>query len=135
MSFSENWVTYAIGFLAQLLFSARLVSQWFLSEKSKEVENPTIYWKLSLIASILLFIYGYLRQDLAIMAGQAFVYLIYFRNLQLKKQWKSSGLILKSLVVISPVILAVFFIFISDLTWETLLKAENIATCYYYLEY
>ncbi len=62
------------------------------------------------------------------MAGQAFVYLIYFRNLQLKKKWQSSGLILKSVVVASPVILAVFFIFISDLTWEILLKGENIAT-------
>lgn len=128
MNIPGNWLIYSVGFLAQLLFSARLVSQWLLSEKSQKVENPTLYWKLSLIASILLFIYGYLRQDLAIMTGQAFVYLIYFRNLQLKDQWKSSNLILKSVVVSSPVILAVFFIFISDLTWKILLKGENITT-------
>jgi len=69
----ESWPIFAIGFLAQLLFSARLISQWFLSEKSKEVETPVLFWKLSLLASILLFTYGYLRDDFAIMLGQDWV--------------------------------------------------------------
>ena len=79
----QDWPIFAIGFLAQLLFSARLISQWFLSEKSKKVETPVLFWKLSLIASILLFTYGYLREDFAIMLGQFLIYGIYWRNLDL----------------------------------------------------
>jgi len=62
----SNWIIYGIGFLAQLLFSVRLINQWFLSEKAEKIKTPILFWKLSLFGSILLFIYGYLRNDLAI---------------------------------------------------------------------
>ena len=61
---------YIIGFLAQALFSARILVQWILSEKAKRVVSPTIFWVLSMIASYLLFIYGWLRDDFATMLGQ-----------------------------------------------------------------
>jgi len=72
---------YGIGFLAQLLFSARLFVQWFLSERQKRVVTPSLFWQLSLLASFLLFVYGYWRQDFAIMLGQSLTYYIYIRNL------------------------------------------------------
>ena len=90
----SNWLIYGIGFLAQLLFSVRLINQWFLSEKAEKIKTPRLFWKLSLFGSILLFIYGYLRNDLAIMLGQFLVYAVYFRNLQLQNQWKSSNIVL-----------------------------------------
>ena len=80
----SNWLIYGIGFLAQLLFSGRLLVQWILSEKNKRVITPSLFWKLSLFASFLLFVYGYLRDDFAIMLGQSLTYFIYIRNLQLQ---------------------------------------------------
>ncbi|HAI18974.1 MAG TPA: lauroyl acyltransferase, partial [Xanthomarina gelatinilytica] len=70
----SNWIIYSIGFLAQILFSSRLIVQWLTSEKQKQVTTPTLFWSLSLMASFLLFVYGYLRNDFAIMFGQALTY-------------------------------------------------------------
>ena len=80
----SDWLVYAIGFVAQLLFSARSITQWIVSEKSKKVLTPVLFWQLSLLASFLLFIYGYYRNDFAIMLGQVLTYFIYIRNMQLQ---------------------------------------------------
>ena len=41
---------FCIGLLAQACFSARILIQWFLSEKKHEVISPTLFWVfLSLI--------------------------------------------------------------------------------------
>ena len=84
----SDWLIYTIGFIAQILFSSRLVVQWITSEKQRKVITPTLFWTLSLIASFLLFIYGYLRDDFAIMLGQTLTYFIYIRNLQLQNEWQ-----------------------------------------------
>jgi len=83
----SSWFIYAIGFGAQLLFSGRSILQWIVSEKKKRVLTPVLFWKLSLIASFLLFVYGYLRNDFAIMLGQILTYFIYIRNMHLQDQW------------------------------------------------
>ncbi|GAA4312636.1 lipid-A-disaccharide synthase N-terminal domain-containing protein [Pontixanthobacter gangjinensis] len=123
----QDWPIFAIGFLAQLLFSARLISQWFLSEKSQKVETPVLFWKLSLLASILLFTYGYLREDLAIMLGQFLIYGVYWRNLVLMGEWKKRNLFFKALVNIFPSGIAAYIIFFGSLTWSDLFKSENIS--------
>ena len=56
----SNWIIYGIGFLAQLLFSSRILLQWIASERNKKVLAPHLFWEISLFASVLLFIYGYL---------------------------------------------------------------------------
>ncbi|MDE6106537.1 MAG: lipid-A-disaccharide synthase N-terminal domain-containing protein, partial [Bacteroidales bacterium] len=68
-----KWL-YIIGFLAQALFSARLLLQWLLSERSRQVVSPSVYWILSIAGSYLLFIYGWLRDDFAIIFGQFISY-------------------------------------------------------------
>ena len=83
----NDYFIYFIGLTAQLLFSLRLIVQWLFSEKENKVVAPTFFWIVSLIASILFFIYGYLRNDFAIMLGQFITYYIYIRNLQLQNQW------------------------------------------------
>lgn len=110
-----------------MLFSARLISQWVLSERSKKVETPSLFWRLSLIGSILLFIYGYLREDLAIMLGQAVVYVIYIRNLQLQNKWINSNIYLKIVVLGFPLLITIYLSFFSDLSWKDLVAGENIA--------
>ena len=87
----SSWIIISIGALAQILFSSRLLLQWILSEKHKKVLTPVLFWELSLLASFLLFIYGYLRDDFAIMLGQMITYYIYIRNMQLQHQWQKLG--------------------------------------------
>jgi lipid-A-disaccharide synthase-like uncharacterized protein len=84
----DHILIYGLGFLSQILFFARNIAQWFLSEKEGEVISPAVYWQISLAASVLMFIYGVLRNDFAIVLGQMIVYMIYIRNLQLKKVWR-----------------------------------------------
>ena|SRR5690606_514291 len=104
----DNWLIYSIGFFAQILFSARLLHQWISSEKLKRVCTPTLFWFLSLLASFLLFIYGWLRDDFAIMLGQILSYFIYIRNLQLQGKWKGSPLILRWFLVLFPILIITY---------------------------
>lgn len=103
-----SWQIYIIGFTAQALFSLRLIMQWIASEKEKKVLTPTNFWKASLLASFLLFVYGYLRDDFSIMLGQALTYFIYIRNIQLQKQWKNFPRWFRIFLFLFPVMLVIY---------------------------
>ena len=94
---------YVIGFLAQVFFSARILLQWILSERAKKVISPAIFWQLSIVGSYLLFVYGWLRDDLAIILGQIISYYIYIWNLDKKHQWKKLPFIIRTLLLLTPV--------------------------------
>lgn len=120
------WIIYSIGFLAQLLFSARLLVQWLKSEKHKRIITPSIFWKLSLIGSTLLFIYGYFRQDFAIMFGQTLTYFIYIRNLQLQGEWKPIKGWVRIMIVVFPFVLGSYFLISGNYEIDILFKKELI---------
>lgn len=103
-----EWLIYAIGFLAQLLFSGRMLLQWLLSEKSKKVLTPRLFWQLSLLASFLLFVYGWLRDDFAIMLGQTLTYFIYIRNIQLQGEWKKLPRAFRLFLYLFPAIIVFY---------------------------
>ena len=94
---------YVIGFLAQVFFSARILLQWILSERAKKVIYPAIFWQLSIVGSYLLFVYGWLRDDFAIILGQIISYYIYIWNLDKKHQWKKLPFIIRTLLLLTPV--------------------------------
>ena len=94
---------YVIGFLAQVFFSARILLQWILSERAKKVISPAIFWQLSIVGSYLLFVYGWLRDDFAIILGQIISYYIYIWNLDKKHQWKKLPFIIRTLLLLTPV--------------------------------
>ncbi len=104
----NDWVIYTIGFTAQFLFSARLVVQWVKSEKSKRIVTPSLFWKLSLLASFLLFVYGYLRDDFAIMLGQSLTYFIYIRNLHLQGEWQKSPRWFRWFLILFPILIVAY---------------------------
>lgn len=104
----SSGLIYAIGFLAQLLFSGRLFVQWFLSEKHKRIVTPTLFWKLSLVASFLLFVYGYLREDFAIMLGQSLTYFIYIRNLHFQGEWQKAPAALRYFLLAFPLLILIY---------------------------
>lgn len=120
------WI-YIIGFLAQLLFSSRTFYQWLASEKQKQVVAPRFFWQMSLLASVLLFIYGYLRQDFAIMLGQSLTYFIYIRNIQLEGQWHKFPKISRVFLWIFPVLVVVFYFNNNKMDINNLFDTNNIA--------
>jgi lipid-A-disaccharide synthase-like uncharacterized protein len=122
----SNWIIYSIGFIAQILFSSRLIVQWITSEKQRKVITPTIFWMLSLIASFLLFIYGYLRADFAIMLGQSLTYFIYIRNLHLQNQWGKLPLLVRSILIITPIAIVIYYYNNNIIDRDLLFKNEAI---------
>lgn len=122
----NSWIVYSIGFLAQLLFSSRLLVQWVISEKNKKVLTPSTFWTLSLLASFLLFVYGYLRNDFAIMLGQALTYFIYIRNLQLQGQWIKLPKFFRIFLLVFPIILIIYSYNNNTYDLEKLFKNEAI---------
>ncbi len=95
-------VLFLVGFLAQAFFSARILVQWILSEKKKQVVSPTLFWVLSVLGSYLLFLYGWLRDDFAIILGQVIAYYIYLWNLKEKGLWTRLPLVVRSVLVLTP---------------------------------
>lgn len=103
-----HWLVFGLGFLAQGLFSSRIFLQWIISEKHKKVLTPNLFWEISLVASCLLFIYGYLRDDFAIMLGQVITYYIYVRNIQLENEWEKRPRWLRILIYFFPAIILIY---------------------------
>ena len=122
----KDWLIYSIGFIAQILFSGRLIIQWITSEKQRKVITPSIFWTLSLIASFLLFIYGYLRLDFAIMLGQSLTYFIYIRNLQLQGKWQKFPKLVQILLFTVPVLIVIFYYNNNKIDIDLLFKNEAI---------
>lgn len=103
MQISSSFV-YLIGFVAQGFFSARMLIQWILSERARKVVSPNLYWVCSLAGSILLFIYGWLRHDFAIILGQLISYYIYIWNLDIKGIWHRIPLLFRVLISALPLV-------------------------------
>ena len=74
-------VWLAIGFTAQLLFSARFLVQWIASERAKRSIVPLAFWYFSIAGGGLLLLYSIWRKDPVFILGQASGLLIYARNL------------------------------------------------------
>ncbi|MDY3120422.1 lipid-A-disaccharide synthase N-terminal domain-containing protein [Porphyromonas somerae] len=105
---SSNIAILSIGFLAQAFFSARTWVQWILSEKANKVLSPTIIWVLSLLGAYLLCIYGWLRNDFAIILGQFISYYIYLANLKLKGVWQRLPQVVGYLLLATPIVAVAF---------------------------
>jgi lipid-A-disaccharide synthase-like uncharacterized protein len=71
----------ALGFFAQILFSARFLVQWLASEKAKKSVVPVLFWYLSIAGSGLLLLYAIHRKDPVFILGQSTGIIIYSRNL------------------------------------------------------
>ncbi len=122
----NDWLIYSIGFLAQILFSSRLIVQWITSERHQRVVTPTLFWVLSLTASFLLFIYGYLRNDFAIMLGQTLTYFIYIRNLQLQNQWSKIHWSIRVILYLIPTAIVVYYFNNNVIDTDLLFRNEAI---------
>lgn len=122
----SNWIIISIGFFAQILFSGRMIIQWITSERHKKVVAPSLFWMLSLVASFIMFIYGYLREDFAIMFGQSLTYFIYIRNLQLQQQWTKIPIAGRTIFLVIPILIVVYYFNNNVIDIDKLFKNEAI---------
>ena len=78
-----NKLWLGLGFLAQLMFSARFLVQWLASERAGKSIVPLVFWYLSIAGSVLLLTYSIYRKDPVFILGQSLGIFIYSRNLYL----------------------------------------------------
>lgn len=123
----NEYLIFLLGFFAQFLYFLRTILQWFKSESEGEVMSPVIFWQISLLASMLMLVYGILRNDFSIMLGQFIVYAIYIRNLQLLKAWKKMFLISRILAVVLPVAILAWLFFGENHNFNSILKNEDVS--------
>ena len=109
----NQYLVFSIGFLAQILFSARQLTQWIASEKAGRVLSPLLFWQLSVLASFLLMVYGILRNDLVIILGQVVTYGVYIRNLHYHGFWAKIPRPVRFLTVLFPA-LALLWLLAAD---------------------
>ncbi|MGE3609304.1 MAG: lipid-A-disaccharide synthase N-terminal domain-containing protein [Bacteriovoracaceae bacterium] len=83
-----NQLILAVGLSGQFFYSGRILAQWLASEKENQSVVPMSFWILSLLGSIFLLIYAYLREDPVFFIGQIFGLGVYLRNIQLIQKRK-----------------------------------------------
>lgn len=119
------WI-YTIGFLAQAFFSARILYQWIVTEKAKKIITPPAFWLLSIFGSYLLFIYGVLRNDFAILFGQFIAYYIYLWNLNIQGIWKRLHVTMRTILLLTPIIAAALLMRDMNVFTTTFFRQKDI---------
>ncbi|HUP48317.1 MAG TPA: lipid-A-disaccharide synthase N-terminal domain-containing protein [Thermoanaerobaculia bacterium] len=77
----DFWV--AFGLMGQMIFGARFIVQWVVSERKKSSHIPIIFWYLSLSGGIVTALYAIHRRDPVFIIGQSAGIVVYVRNLML----------------------------------------------------
>jgi lipid-A-disaccharide synthase-like uncharacterized protein len=101
---SPFWV-YLLGFAGMGIYGVRILIQWYLSEKSHSVESPGIYWVLSSIGAVILYVYGWLRKDFSIIFGESVGYYIYMWNIGVMGLYKKVPRFLIVIQALFPVVI------------------------------
>ena len=83
------WVT--LGFLGQILFTGRMLVQWFVSEREKRSVVPTAFWWMSLVGASMLLVYFVWRKEPIGVLGQATGWFVYVRNLWMIHKAKATA--------------------------------------------
>ena len=73
----------AVGWAGQILFTLRVLHQWYFSEKTGRSHVTAAYWWFSLLATPLLLVYVLHRQDPVFIVGFLVNGFLYVRNLVL----------------------------------------------------
>jgi lipid-A-disaccharide synthase-like uncharacterized protein len=77
------FVVKLVGFAGQGLFAARMLAQWIASERARKSVVPRSFWKVSLIASLMILVYALWLADGVFVLGTLANTFVYLRNLSL----------------------------------------------------
>ena len=81
-NFFQEWDTWKyIGWVGNICFFSRFIVQWSATEKKRQVVIPVAFWWLSIFGSSILLSYSIHKGDSVFIAGQAFSWIPYARNL------------------------------------------------------
>ena len=122
---SPVWV-YLLGFTGMAIYGLRILIQWYLSEKSHVVESPGIYWVLSSIGAVILYIYGWLRKDFSIIFGESVGYYIYMWNIGIMGLYKKVPRIVFILQALFPVVILALIVKDIPTFTQTFLKNKDV---------
>jgi lipid-A-disaccharide synthase-like uncharacterized protein len=89
----KGWLVL-FGLSAQIMFMMRFMVQWISSERAGRSVMPEAFWYFSLGGGMMLIIYGVLRPDIVIIAGQIPAMIIYARNIVLIRRHKPGRVVL-----------------------------------------
>ena len=79
-----------VGWVGNVVFFSRFLVQWHATERQRRVVVPQAFWWLSLVGSLILLSYAIQRRDSVFIAGQAFSWIPYLRNLWIHRRTKAS---------------------------------------------
>jgi lipid-A-disaccharide synthase-like uncharacterized protein len=88
----------AIGIAGQVLFTARILVQWYASEKAKESVVPNSFWWLSVGGTLMLLAYAWFTGDAVFLIGPTLNLFLYLRNLMIAYRGRRLG----SVAVLAP---------------------------------
>ena len=83
-SLRNPWIL--LGLVGQAVFSLRFLVQWIESERAGRSVVPDSFWYLSIGGSMLLLVYAIWRRDPVFVLGQSAGFVIYARNLALRRR-------------------------------------------------
>ena len=122
---SPVWV-YLLGLAGMGIYGLRLLIQWYMSEKSKRVESPGIYWVLSSIGAVVLYLYGWLRKDFSIIFGESVGYYIYMWNISILGLYKRVPRFVVILQALFPLVILALIVRDLPTFSETFLHNEYV---------
>jgi lipid-A-disaccharide synthase-like uncharacterized protein len=89
MTITEGlWI--AVGAGGQVCFGARMLVQWYASEKEGRSVVPPVFWHISLVGSLMMLSYAIWRLDPVFMFGQSLPLPVYLRNVVLLARERKS---------------------------------------------
>ena len=122
---SPSWV-YLLGLAGMGIYGLRILIQWYLSEKSHKVESPGIYWVLSSIGAIILYLYGWLRKDFSIIFGESVGYYIYMWNIGILGLYRKVPKIVVVLQALFPLVILALIVRDIPTFVDTFLRNEQV---------
>lgn len=122
---SPLWV-YLLGLAGMGIYGSRILIQWYMSEKSRQVESPGIYWVLASVGAVVLYLYGWLRKDFSIIFGESVGYYIYMWNIGILGLYKRVPRFVIVLQALFPVVILALIVRDLPTFTETFLRNEYV---------
>jgi lipid-A-disaccharide synthase-like uncharacterized protein len=72
-----------VGYLGQIIFAGRFIVQWWVSEKAGRSVMPYSFWTMSIVGTVLVFVYACYKHDPVFILAYSLNVFIYIRNLML----------------------------------------------------
>lgn len=128
---TEHWREwlYPLGYIAQLIFGWRFLQQWLTSEIHQKSLVTRGFWRLSLLANLLLLIHSFIQLQFHVCVVQVCNGVIAWRNLELMDEVKQPvrlRAVLISMLLLN-LLLAVAFV-LEAYWWERAVEWFRIPT-------